>query len=347
MPMLSVVITVYNIEKYLRKCLDSVLNQRYTDMEIIIVDDGSEDGCSDICDKYKEKDSRVKVIHEKNSGSVRARKTGASFATGKYISFIDGDDWLDSTMYYDMMNRLIIENADMIIAGYIEERGNSYLKKNEIQSGIYRNNTLQYVLENALSTGKFYSPGIIPALWNKIFKREMISNIEMMVDDAICIGDDAAVTYPLIEQSSCIIVANDIQAYHYRILQGSLSRTIDDQFFFRTKKLIDGLKNHLITEEFQNSLNYYVLFMVELGLKKILDKRFWVDYELKKNKIDSVVEMFDLNKIWTAVDQSKFKRGEIVKWNLLVKNKIDFYICFDFFLRICDTIICGIKYSEK
>lgn len=97
-PLLSVIIPVYKVEKYLRQCVDSVINQTYKNLEIILVDDGSPDNCGKICDEYAEKDKRVKVIHQLNKGLSGARNTGTEQASGEYIAFVDSDDWLDVHM---------------------------------------------------------------------------------------------------------------------------------------------------------------------------------------------------------------------------------------------------------
>ena len=105
-PLLSVIIPVYKVEKYLRQCVDSVINQTYKNLEIILVDDGSPDNCGKICDEYAEKDKRVKVIHQLNKGLSGARNTGTEQASGEYIAFVDSDDWLDVHMYEDLFGVL-------------------------------------------------------------------------------------------------------------------------------------------------------------------------------------------------------------------------------------------------
>ena len=116
--MLSVVIPVYKVEPYLRRCVDSVLGQTYTDLEIILVDDGSPDGCPAICDEYAQKDSRVKVIHQKNGGVSRARNAGLELAQGEYITFVDADDYIDSQMYEKMLEAAVRTGADVVETTY-------------------------------------------------------------------------------------------------------------------------------------------------------------------------------------------------------------------------------------
>ena len=115
MPKLSVIVPVYNTEKYLRVCIDSILAQTFTDFELILVDDGSEDSSGSICDEYAAKDTRVQVIHQTNGGVTNARKNGVRRACGKYFSFIDSDDWIHPEMFERMVEKCVEANADVVV----------------------------------------------------------------------------------------------------------------------------------------------------------------------------------------------------------------------------------------
>ena len=111
MSKISVIIPVYKVEKYLDKCIQSVVNQTFTDLEIILIDDGSPDRCPEICEQWAKKDSRIVVIHKKNGGLSDARNAGLNIATGEFISFVDSDDWIAKNMYEIMLNYLKREKA--------------------------------------------------------------------------------------------------------------------------------------------------------------------------------------------------------------------------------------------
>lgn len=115
---LSIIVPVYNVEKYLHQCVDSILNQTFKDFELILVDDGSPDNCGVICDEYARKDKRVKVIHQKNRGLSAARNTGLRCASGGYICFVDSDDYVDKRMYEKMLCVLKSTGADMVKCGF-------------------------------------------------------------------------------------------------------------------------------------------------------------------------------------------------------------------------------------
>ena len=117
LPLISVIIPVYNVEKYLKKCIDSVINQTYTNLEIILVSDTSPDNCEKICDDYAEKDSRIKVIHKEKNGLSAARNAGIDIASGKYIGFVDSDDYIALDMYELLYKNILKENADISACG--------------------------------------------------------------------------------------------------------------------------------------------------------------------------------------------------------------------------------------
>ena len=114
---ISVIIPVYNVEEYLDKCVTSVLNQTYKNLEIILVDDGSPDNCPKMCDEWAKKDKRIKVVHKKNGGLSDARNSGIEVCTGEYIGFVDSDDYIDKQMYKELLKRIESTNSDMVMCG--------------------------------------------------------------------------------------------------------------------------------------------------------------------------------------------------------------------------------------
>ena len=124
MPKLSIIVPVYKVEQYIHKCVDSILNQTFTDFELILVDDGSPDNCGKICDEFVQKDERVRVIHKENGGVSSARNLGVDEAKGEYISFIDPDDWIELNMYEDIFNFVNENNVDVACFEVYEVKGN-------------------------------------------------------------------------------------------------------------------------------------------------------------------------------------------------------------------------------
>ena len=112
--MLSIIVPIYKIEEFLRQCVESILAQSFQDFELILVDDGSPDSCPEICEQYAEKDSRIKVIHKLNGGLVSARKAGLKAASGEYIGYVDGDDWIEPDFYEKLMRKAMNFDADIV-----------------------------------------------------------------------------------------------------------------------------------------------------------------------------------------------------------------------------------------
>ena len=131
--LISVIVPVYNVEKYLDKCINSLINQSYNNLEIILIDDGSTDNCGEICDKYALKDNRIKVIHKKNEGLSAARNLGISISKGDYIIFIDSDDWVDKEILLKLLNLIKKYNSDIAVCDYLLTYDeNEYIEKEEI-----------------------------------------------------------------------------------------------------------------------------------------------------------------------------------------------------------------------
>ena len=221
-PLISVIVPVYNIERYVGICIESIINQTYKNLEIVIVDDGSRDRCPEICDLYESKDTRIRVIHKPNGGLVSARKAGLQQANGDYISYVDGDDWIGPGFIEGLYTAAKNNNADMVCAGQTRDLfSKSEHFTNPIPAGIYEGERLQALWKSMISYGSYYRPGITTYVWNKLFRREILLSLQALVDNRISIGEDAAVTYPALAACKCVAVVDNV-AYHYRQREDSM-----------------------------------------------------------------------------------------------------------------------------
>jgi len=171
---LSIIVPIYNVEKYLAQCIESLINQTYRDIEIILVDDGSPDRCPGICDGYAKKDQRVKVIHQKNAGVSAARNTGLRMAAGAYIGFVDPDDWVRPDMYAGMIAALEQTQADMAICGY------EYCQENGIIDGTRPYSCRSNETVSQKEVMRRFSdipPTVRLVVWNKVFRRSLLEGI--------------------------------------------------------------------------------------------------------------------------------------------------------------------------
>ena len=224
-PLISVLVPIYKIDQYLGICIESLLNQTYKNLEIILVDDGSLDRCPEICDLYARKDSRIKVIHKANGGLVSARKAGILVATGEYIGYVDGDDWVGPGYYHALYASISESGADIAIAGFSRDLFASTKNiLNAIQSGVYEGDALDNIKKQMISYGDFYCHGLTTYLWNKLFRREAIQQYQLDMDERITIGEDAATTYNAIMGAKKIVVTDNC-AYHYRQREDSMLKT--------------------------------------------------------------------------------------------------------------------------
>ncbi len=224
-PLISVLVPIYKIDHYLGICVESLLNQTYKNLEIILVDDGSPDRCPEICDLYASKDRRIKVIHKDNGGLVSARKAGIMAAKGSYIGYVDGDDWVGPGFYHSLYSSIKESDADIAIAGFSRDLFSSTKNiLNSITSGVYEGDALNEIKKQMIADGAFYRHGITTYLWNKLFKREVIEQYQMAMDERITIGEDAATVYPAIMASKKIVITDNC-AYHYRQREDSMLKT--------------------------------------------------------------------------------------------------------------------------
>lgn len=192
-PLLSVIIPIYNVEKYLRRCIDSVIKQTYNNLEIILVDDGSPDNSGSICDEYARKDQRIKVIHQENAGLSGARNSGISVANGDFITFVDSDDWIDKDMYSQMLqyqrnNDLDIICADTYLVKFSKTEFRPLFESDLVFKG---RDALNLILIGKIDN----------AAWNKIYRTSIFGDIRY---PSRRIYEDVATTYKVFAKASKI-----------------------------------------------------------------------------------------------------------------------------------------------
>ena len=227
-PTISVIVPIYNIDKYIGICIESILNQAYRNLEIILVDDGSTDRCAEICDLYAKKDARIRVIHKPNGGLVSARKAGLLASAGEYVGYVDGDDWIGPGFYQALLTALLASNADIAVAGFSRDLfSKSQPILNNVPSGVYDGAALENVFSHMISDGVFFRHGITTYLWNKLFRREILWEHQLAIDNRITIGEDAAVVYPALLSCRRVCITDNC-AYHYRQREDSMLKQRGD-----------------------------------------------------------------------------------------------------------------------
>ncbi len=209
---ISVIVPLFNVEQYLPQCIESILAQSYRDLEVILVDDGSTDNSAQICDEYAEKDGRITVIHQKNSGAANARNAGLKIATGECLAFVDSDDYLNNEMYSTMMKIMEKTNADIIECAF----ANVY--KDEIKNSIVFSEEKVFSVTEYLKL--YTSHWICGLLWDKLFKKGLFRNIYFEEGHQI---DDEFFTYQGV-MNARKIVYTPMVFYNYRMRMSGLMR---------------------------------------------------------------------------------------------------------------------------
>lgn len=242
MPKVSVVIPICNTEKYLRECLESVVNQTLRDIEIILVDDGSTDGSADICREYEAKDSRIQLIIQENSGAAAARRTGARAATGKYIGFVDSDDFIEPDMYEALLS--CMGDCDLVTSAAQKEEGGIW--KDYLPEGVYRSQSeMQYVIDNMLMVGNQFKRGISGAIHCKLFRTDLVKNVFEKVDLRIYCSEDVEFICRYLLQCKSICIT-DICKYHYSNRNSSLIHSVHHDYLGNMNYLYLSLRDAFV-----------------------------------------------------------------------------------------------------
>ncbi len=222
-PLFSLVVPVYNIEAYIKQCVDSILKQTYENIEIVLVDDGSPDNCPTICDEYAARDSRVKVVHKENGGLVSARKAGANIACGDYVVCVDGDDWIGEGYIAKFAEIAAAHDPDVIVCGVVEASENhSFDRPLAYRSGYYsRENIVNEIFPTLIqdADAKYFPPSV----WAKAFRASLYLPQQNAVDDRLKIGEDRGCTIPCIYRASSMYITTEV-AYYYRQNPSSMTK---------------------------------------------------------------------------------------------------------------------------
>lgn len=206
-PLISVIVPIYNVEKYLSRCVDSIINQTYKNLEIILVDDGSPDNCPKMCDDYAEKDSRIKVVHKKNGGLSDARNAGMTVASGEYISYIDSDDYVAVDFFEILLNTIQKENSDIAECGVVK-----FYEDNRFDDFADDLSVKTYETQDALSALIAENP-FHQHVWNKLYKTELVKDIPYAVGK---LNEDEFWTYQVFGKAQKISKVNKIMYFYFQ-----------------------------------------------------------------------------------------------------------------------------------
>ncbi len=252
--LISVIVPIYKVEPYLRQCVDSIINQTYKNLEIILVDDGSPDRCPQICDEYAAKDNRIQVIHKENGGLSSARNAGLNIAIGDYIAFVDSDDYLDLTMYEELINEIILNKADVSVCNPLQ-----------VMDGKVQNNDShgeREIIEERELIWKYLPSKLRFEVWNKLFKREVIGETRFKNGQI----------YEDLYFDRCVfsrvhtIVYNDVFLYYYRFNRPGATNSFFNEKRFIIFKELDEYITKFRTEGLEELSDIYRKYAMEISL---------------------------------------------------------------------------------
>lgn len=261
---ISVIIPVYNVEQYIKKCVESVINQTLKDIEIILVDDGSPDNCPAICDEFQKMDSRIEVIHKENGGLSDARNAGLRAATGEYILFVDSDDWVEESTCEVLFRQTKEHGAELVISGYyIETANNTAVKhifnENEIvfTPDIIKEKLFRRIL--GLVKEELRHPEQLDSLssvWGKLYRRDIISNNRVeFIDTKTTFSESIDFNFKYTHHVNTAVYL-DIPFYHYRRTNtASITTAYKDDFFRLIKNWTEYVANFIEEHNYHDLLD--------------------------------------------------------------------------------------------
>lgn len=319
--MISVVVPCFNCEKTFARCIRSIRNQTEKEIEIILVDDGSTDRTYDLCEEESEKDSRIKVCHQKNKGLMNAWKRGVSEAAGEYIAFCDSDDYLDLDLVEVLEDKVKKYHPDIVLYGMkVEYEDKSVVySDNRLKEGYYsRRDIERFVFPFYFSSGDMESRIVIVSRWTKLFKRELLLQNMKFLNDDISVGEDLLTGFSAILSAESLYCMKQFYPYHYNRNQLSMIGKYDALLF---QKYIDLRKRlYEIAEQYHylypEQIEADFLSNSLLGMKKGICRNKGKKYSEIKKELKSMRE--------NCVLDNAIKKCSITGYRL--KNKI-FALC--------------------
>lgn len=335
--LITIIIPVYNVKKYLKQCIESVVNQTYKNIEIILVNDGSTDGSGDICDEYAIKDSRVRVIHKKNAGLGLARNSGLEKASGKYVTFIDSDDYADINMIESLYNCILDEKADTCIGGYkrVDDEGSIIFEESYNYSIFTGKNIQKKLFYRMLGSSPEKSDAIRMSVWNSMYSMEIIrENAIKFPSEREFISEDIIFDSDYYKNAKKVIIIGST-AYNYRINALSLTMKYNKDRFEKYKLLCSTLIDRLSLDDIDNDaiLRIKRMFFVNVRTCILQEVKSYSSPSYNKaiNNIKSICNDKYLHSVIDSYPVEKMGKKQQIFIKLIQKRMYKtFYLLFKF-----------------
>lgn len=299
-PKVSIILPIYNVEKYLDRCMDSLLNQTLKDIEIIMVDDGSPDNCPQMCDEYAKKDNRVKVVHKKNAGLGFARNSGLDVAKGEYIAFVDSDDYVGLNMYKTLYDRAEADKCDAVFCGFRTElKQNKWVYSDEVDADkLWRGKDVQLFMLDMIASGagvkaeRLYQMSV----WHSIYKRSIIEDNHLrFVSEREVASEDIPFQVDYLSKANTVAYIKEMY-YSYCLNGTSLTATLKPEKYARYKQLRACLLTKSSDAEYVSRVNRLFIGYTRSHLYDIINSAW-------KNKV-AMMKDIQTDKVWKEINQS-------------------------------------------
>lgn len=326
--LVSIIVPVYNVQDYLERCIKSLINQSYKNLEIILVNDGSKDNSKLICEKYKGKDNRIKVINQENKGVSIARNRGIEESKGIFLTFVDGDDWIESDYIKIMVDKIINTNADMIFCGF---------------NKIYKNNIekINLMSQESTMTNREFLKSILRVqngcgnIWAKLIRKDIVKDIRF--ESNLIVAEDALFNLKLCKNIRKIIYI-PLNLYNYQINSSSVVRKFENDYYnkyleamnFISKYLNNNYKNDL---EIQKSISTFIVYHIIL-----IAVNYCCHPDNQENSIKSLKKICNIELFKEALKNSNYECLSFTRKVTLFTLKHKLYIL--------TAIICKIRQMQ-
>lgn len=296
----SIILPIFNVEKYLDRCMDSLLNQTLEDIEIIMVDDGSPDNCHQMCDEYAKKDNRVKVVHKKNAGLGFARNSGLEVAKGEYIAFVDSDDYVGLNMYKTLYDRAEADKCDAVFCGFrTEVKQNKWVYSDEVDADkLWRGKDVQLFMLDMIASGagvkaeRLYQMSV----WHSIYKRSIIEDNHLrFVSEREVASEDIPFQVDYLSKANTVAYIQET-FYSYCLNGTSLTATLKPEKYARYKQLRACLLTKSSDAEYVSRVNRLFIGYTRSHLYDIINSAW-------KNKV-AMMKDIQTDKVWKEINQS-------------------------------------------
>lgn len=318
MPKVSVIIPIYNVEKYLEQCIESIRNQTIGEIEIILIEDGSPDKSGQICDEYAKKDSRIRVFHKQNEGVSLARNLGIEKATGEWISFMDPDDWAEPTMIEKALKIAIKEKADIVQwnSYYNTPKGQTprkaiypeIIRREQKEIELLELDILSTVYEE-VNTG--ISVGPIRGVWGKLYRKEMIKENRFNKD--LYAFEDGIFNLCVFENAKTIVLVNEY-LHHYRVNENSVCNSYKETWIQQNEKILQEVEKIIKAKQNVEFTKIYLILACELFStclsRCIFHKDNPANFSQRLEMLKQYIGLLENKKVLDSVDTKYLNRKQ-------------------------------------